>query len=441
MAILLDIPPVGNPATHHWIDIVSQSVTAVVVKNVDAKTPFLVWHPPSKGSEPEIFTATSPRGLTISDTRFLLNALFNARKGLLRCCSRLEMPGISVLIVILWQFIMSYRDNSLWDQVDILQRRNYIVCPEKSQALARMLFKPFSTELSLASRLATCVDHEDARTLIAAFRSRHQLIPLEDTFYLVFWITQAVSFERTTWEHFPEVASVGSELWVFHVRDNGYVGPEGVCNVQLGGYLTQTAGSILQEASMGHRVTIALVEKTLEKNRLIGIAGQVYLQAISIKLRYENGERAGIFGPQKVFNILQTQISGVRMISSSILTSEISISQLSPTTLLLTYLDWSTTMVQVALLFSLHNTPPETYYGAFISPWEQLGRALGFDLISPHRCAYVRCADPRPIPYAKLMACGACQVQYYCSPACQKADWLNDRPVTHRIKCLVTQIQ
>jgi hypothetical protein len=72
----------GASLQRSWYDTPSKCIADALPRKVwsflDTKSPFLVWSSPSRLSEPEIFPFVG--GLTMSDTRYLLEVLYAERK-------------------------------------------------------------------------------------------------------------------------------------------------------------------------------------------------------------------------------------------------------------------------------------------------------------------------------------------------------------------------
>ncbi|KAG8744303.1 hypothetical protein FRC10_010375 [Ceratobasidium sp. 414] len=90
---------------------VANTLPGQIATSRDSNTPFLVWESSSSTAEPEVFPFAG--GLTASDTPFLINALFGDRDVLLDVCLKFGLPGLSALLVILWQFAAAQRQHDM----------------------------------------------------------------------------------------------------------------------------------------------------------------------------------------------------------------------------------------------------------------------------------------------------------------------------------------
>ncbi|KAG8678681.1 hypothetical protein FRC08_017584 [Ceratobasidium sp. 394] len=178
-----------------WVNTFSESVASALGEQVAiscaSNIPFLVWESYPSTAYSEVFSFAG--GLTSSHVRFLVDALFDGRDVLLDVCLKFGLPGLSTLLVILWQFAVAQSNNQLlWERLDILQRRNYIVSPEVDRPITRTLFKPFSSRSQPSSELSLSVDGIDAENLVQAFRRNLRLVSIEDSGLLLLRLNQAV---------------------------------------------------------------------------------------------------------------------------------------------------------------------------------------------------------------------------------------------------------
>ncbi|KAG8712059.1 hypothetical protein FRC09_020273 [Ceratobasidium sp. 395] len=203
------------------------------------KVPFLRWESSGSG-DPEIFSYAG--GLSTSDTRFLLDMLFDQRQAVLQVCLNAGIPGLSTVLVILWQFALSQRNNSLWELVDVLERRNYIVSPNVDRPIVQALFRPFSEELTPTKRLSVCVGHDDSLNLLEAFRRNVRLVAPDDAVDLLVWLTGAVNDNKKEKIYASALINVTRDLAVALIEGHRYSPDTRIFTIQTGLVLLTSVG-------------------------------------------------------------------------------------------------------------------------------------------------------------------------------------------------------
>ncbi|KAG9123169.1 hypothetical protein FRC07_000155 [Ceratobasidium sp. 392] len=221
-------------------DLMTKNVTTYVVLSCESKEPFLLWKPSSHFDKPEIFPFAG--GLTISDTRFLLETVFDERKAIFNICLKSGLPGFSKVLVILWQYALSQRNEILSTQLDILQHRNYIVSPECDRLLTRTFSKAFVSRTLSARGSSTCADHEDAENLINAFQRNLNLNYHEDSATLLMWITEAVTLGGDKNRYASRLIGINRDLTTIMVQKHNYGPDEEIGIMELGETMTRSIG-------------------------------------------------------------------------------------------------------------------------------------------------------------------------------------------------------
>ncbi|KAG8727296.1 hypothetical protein FRC12_022629 [Ceratobasidium sp. 428] len=159
-----------------------------------------------------------------------------------------------------------------------------------------------------------------------------------------------------------------------------------------------------------------------ETSQAIGISGQVYLLVLKTKLdhlagHFNHGTELS-FSYQQELLALDNLVEQIRIMASYARLARID-SAASLSALSLAHLDWSRILIQMEFLFASLGIKMHAYK-QYHEPWIQVGRAFKFKFESTHTCAFSRCPDPKLIPEATLLMCDRCQVEYYCSHACQR---------------------
>ncbi|KAG8787927.1 hypothetical protein FRC12_015107 [Ceratobasidium sp. 428] len=420
----------------HWTPTlradVSRGVTSQINVTTSLNAALLQWKS-HDGGEPAIFPFAG--GLTVADTDFLLDTLWSERKALLRVCLETGLPGISNLFVILWQF--TFRQKAHWSKVDVLQRRNYAVAPAVDHPMVAALFKPFSVELVRAGPLSFPVDYDDAVNVLAAFRRNVDLVAADDAVDLIVWLMGSTKDDTKDKQCLSSLIYINRDLAVSLIERFNYKRPERVFTVQIGALLISCVSALFQGLGRGKWLTPTIVEKTMELSQAIGISGQAYLLSLCSKLEELSGKQ-----PITITRS-QTHQQELVTLNSLIERIQILVSYAEPikfapdsdfATLSLAYLDWSRMQVQFEIICALFDVKLSSLK-KYVDPWLSLGRLLRFKLDSKHICAYSRCFSPGLIPAATLLVCDRCQMAYYCSYACQHADWKLNTSESHKNGC------
>ncbi|KAG8796341.1 hypothetical protein FRC12_000058 [Ceratobasidium sp. 428] len=339
--------------------------------------------------------------------------------------------------------MMSQKDELLWECLDDLQHRNYIVAPECDRILARTFSKAFFGRLTSAN-FSVCADHQDAENLLDMFRRNLRLIDPECSMPSLLWVTNSATIQKDRTRYAPQLINITRDLLALMIQVHHY-GPDGMpSTVQLGTTLARRIGSYFCEAAFKGQASRALIERIIAESEVIGLGGQVYLQGMEHKLVSLTGRW---LQSTQVSNKFRSEMSNALHSISGAVSEMDSIMRILPTVvtsmtpqLVLAHIDWSRIQLQTEVLSALYNVQSDVYRTHHI-PWAHFGSALGFDLLSSRKCAYPRCFNDRPIPYSLLMACGSCQGTYYCSTTCQRCDWLLDSPLSHRQRCAEVKVE
>ncbi|KAG9123167.1 hypothetical protein FRC07_000153, partial [Ceratobasidium sp. 392] len=260
---------------------VARGLSTKISAVADFNAPFLRWESLGFG-EPVIFAFAG--GLSASNTRFLLDTLFDQRKALLQVCLDEGLPGLSTVLVILWQFTFSQRDKSLWERVDVLERRNYVVSPKVDRPIVQALFKSFSVELTEAKPLSICVDHNDSLNLLEAFRRNVHLVAPDDAIDILIWLTGAVKDNKKRKIYASSLVNVTRDLAVTMIEDHQYHRSARIPTIQIGSLLLTNVGTFFQGLDQSQLMSPEAVETITETSQAIGIGGQVYLLTMKTKL-------------------------------------------------------------------------------------------------------------------------------------------------------------
>ncbi|KAG9095634.1 hypothetical protein FS749_010048 [Ceratobasidium sp. UAMH 11750] len=409
-----------------------RSLSQKILASYDSGSPFLVW-------EPKIFTFAG--GLSRSDVGLLLDILFDERKTLLYVWLESGVSGLSTLLVIIWQFAISQSGQSTWERLDVLQRRNYVASPKVDGPIVRALFKPFALRPIPAKVYSNCVDHEDAQLLLSAFRHNLSFIHIVDSYPLLLWLSDAVDLETLTREvgtgnaYTPTLVDLSRDYFVHIAQAYHYRSGPPACHMRVGILLGMHVWSSIYDPLMNHQLSLTLVEKALSESQMIALAGQAYLHGISFKLDIDHGNATA---SPNLYRYISTahkgMVKNLRLMTLANLSLSIAPGSVSPG-LAQVHVDWSRLLIQLHMLLALHDVKFATHEEHH-QIWLDLGQALGFQLYSSQRCAYPRCLDSGPVPYVNLMVCGSCYGEYYCSYACQRADWALDVSTSHMGQCL-----
>ncbi|KAG8697339.1 hypothetical protein FRC08_006606 [Ceratobasidium sp. 394] len=303
------------------------------------------------------------------------------------------------------------------------------------------LFKPFALRPIPAKVYSNCVDHEDARLLLRAFRRNLNFIHIVDSYPLLLWLSEAVDLEAITRKagtinaYTPTLVDLSRDYLVHIAQACDYESGPPACHMRVGALLGMHVVSLIHDPFMNDQLSLTLVEKNLAESQMIALAGQAYLHGISFKLDIEHEKATA---SPRLYQYISTVHEGMggslKAITLAILTLRIAPGSILPG-LVQVHLDWSRLLIQLHMLLALHDVKFATHEEHH-QIWLDLGQALGFQLYSSQRCAYPRCFDSGPVPYVNLMVCGSCYTEYYCSYACQRADWALDVSTSHMGRCL-----
>ncbi|KAF8596162.1 hypothetical protein BDV93DRAFT_611032 [Ceratobasidium sp. AG-I] len=385
-------------------------------------------------------------GFHDSDAEFLLDRLWEDRKAFMVLCNRVEIPGWSILLAVIWEQIRYFeRPDLQCKMIKSLLLRYILVSSRQECALAYHIIREIDRALpSRDDRVFKFppVDVDDARNILAAFmKYLHTTQDSREMFEMMTLPFSAVYHTASVYlqdEVAPLLEAVLNRTWRIMEEEQLTAQERMLSAFEYAGSALATFGFVFKGvARPGLYDDISMLSciRLLAHTDFIELMGRLCAALVTPA----NDNSRGIFLVsedqwQKFEMGLQLLLDQLREDTDHWDSSDLAMVESC-------YEMWARVRRYINLQIDLYvaTGPVGDRFKACQNVWLNFGEAFGYDKLEANeenrQCMYPRCANPYPDGGARVV-CGRCCWVHYCSVECQTAHWLFNSPDSHRRRCI-----